>query len=104
MRGLMKYLIMFLSLNLFADVKISNLSAVSPPQVTASAVFPMVNSSTTYKMKISEILQTPMTCNVQPSGAQTATLLLAPTSGNPYRWIKVQFNGDTMIIPAWLAP
>lgn len=97
-------IIFFCSLG-FADVKISQLTEVSPPQVTVEAVFPMVNAGATYKMPISTILQTPMIVETVPSPVSgTATLTQSPTTGNPYRWIKLYLGSEEVIFPVWLAP
>lgn len=99
------FLILFICSLGLADVKISQLDEVSPPQVTAAAIFPMVNNGNTYKMPISTILQTPMVVETvvsPPSG--TATLNQAPTTGNPWRWVKLYLGTETLIFPVWKAP
>lgn len=35
------------------------------------------------------------------AGAQTATLGNAPVAGNPAKWVEVDDNGVTMVVPMW---
>lgn len=100
-----KLLIIFICSVGLADVKISQLTEVSPPQVTVEAIFPMVNDGTTYKMPISTILQTPMIVETVPSPPSgTATLTESPTTGNPWRWLKIKIGSEVLIFPTWKAP